>query len=207
MIGVEIAFPAADQRDFYNQMQRRSALLKKPLRESIGWAATMIAKSMAASTKVSSKTRPIVENPHPMAGIDWRRARVGVEAYSRDRATRFVPIFTDHKAMTLDEAKRAARTSPKRAIRRSGLAKRSWQWQARHAKKGGTATLMDGIQAGWARYSGGQYNMTVTLDNALRYAADALRDQPEKMTAERAMGRAASAMRHAIDAQLERLAK
>lgn len=85
----------ADVAAFRNQMKRMETVLGKSVEQSIKWAAITLMKSLAARTLVSKKLRPVVENPHPDAKTDGRRAKWGVMRYKRfgNGEQYFQPIY------------------------------------------------------------------------------------------------------------------
>lgn len=85
----------SDVAAFREQMKRMETELGKSVEQSIKWAAITLMKSLAARTLVSKKLRPVVENPHPDAKTDGRRAKWGVMRYKRfgNGEQYFQPIY------------------------------------------------------------------------------------------------------------------
>ncbi len=90
---VELSFSQQDVNALGKQLERAKKELGKTPRQAVSWAANNLARSLAASTKVSAKTRPIVKNPHPDAATDNRRANFGVMKFNRAGEQVFSPIY------------------------------------------------------------------------------------------------------------------
>ena len=90
---VSIVFPKADVSRLFAQMQRAQRELGKDVKESVKWGGILLMQSLAASTKVSKKTRPIVKNPDKRYKTDARRAPFGVFRYDKHGKKVFRPIF------------------------------------------------------------------------------------------------------------------
>ena len=89
---VSIEWPKDDVQAMFRQIERAQKELGKSNLSSIQWAARVLLTSVAASTKVSKKVRPIVRNPDKRYKTDRRRAPFGVMAY-RDGKKVFRPIY------------------------------------------------------------------------------------------------------------------
>lgn len=95
-MAVSIEFPKRDVAALMAQMQRASRELGKSLRDVVAWAGTYVSSSLAASTRLAPKLRPIVENPDKRWKTDHRRAPLGVMAPTGKGTARrmaFRPIY------------------------------------------------------------------------------------------------------------------
>ena len=165
---------------------------------------------------------------------DMRRARYGVMAYNADGTQRFVPIgrtgqfgSVRFKSKTTGEylvrekdgtVRREQITlgddpmslpgvmdSPKRKIRRSGLAQKSWQYIARHTLTGGRGQVHDvpaAAEIQWARQ--GKVIM-LRIINYLRYMEKAL--VGGRQSVDTTVQRATNKMRIAIDKRVAEIAQ
>jgi hypothetical protein len=88
-----IEFPASDVRQFFSSVERASKDLGKPMLSSLQWAARLLLQSLAASTKVSKKLRPVVKNPDKGYKTDMRKAPYGVMRWDRTGKQYFKPIY------------------------------------------------------------------------------------------------------------------
>jgi hypothetical protein len=95
--------------------------------------------------------------------------------------------------------------SPKRRIGRSGLAKKSWQWTARHTLTGGRGQVHDvpaAVEIQWART--GKVIM-LRIINYLRYMEKAL--VGGRQSVDTTVQRATNKMRNAIDKRVAEIAQ
>lgn len=93
MIALSFEVPSADIDAIKSQIARLQSELGKTTKESVRMAALYVLTALRPSTKLSAKLRPIVRNPDKRAGIDGRVAVFGVNKYTRNGATKFVPIY------------------------------------------------------------------------------------------------------------------
>ena len=92
-------------------------------------------------------------------------------------------------------------TDKRRTIGRRGLAKKSWQWMAKHTRKGGIANIFDTPDAAQVRHSGQGAAHTLSLINRLSYVLHANKGGLEGYDG--AMMRAADGMRHLVEKKLK----
>jgi len=93
---IAIEFPRRSVDALMAQMQRARRELGKSVRDSVAWAGTYVASSLAASTRIAPKLRPVIENPDKRYKTDRRRAPFGVMApqgRGAARAMKFKPIY------------------------------------------------------------------------------------------------------------------
>jgi len=91
-IQATIEWPKEDVRAMWAQIERAQKELGKSMLASIQWATRTMLSSIAASTKVSAKLRPIVSNPDKRYKKDRRRAPFGVYVYRNGKKI-FKPIY------------------------------------------------------------------------------------------------------------------
>lgn len=158
MIGINIDVPASDIAAMNAAFARYVAYYRGNVMKAIEKTMVQIIKSLRASTKVSARIRPIVENPDKRWRTDARVARLGVYKYSNKKnprqyfspikgtgeygsAVRYVgrnkalmrvlgkwEIFTRQELEAAQLGDKTIQNHPKRVIGRSGLAKASWGW-------------------------------------------------------------------------------
>ena len=84
--------PEADRKRLQDTMRLYQSALHKTIPQTIRATAGYIGRSLAASTKISAKLRPIVKNPDERYKTDARFAPFGVMHYPRGVKT-FKPIY------------------------------------------------------------------------------------------------------------------
>jgi len=198
---VSIDFPRIEVDRLFAQMQRAQKELGKGLKNSVAWAGSLLMQSLAAQTIVSQKLRPIVSNPDKRHKTDKRFAPFGVFRYDRTGKKYFKPIYRTgeygrirfidkktaevkyintltgkvHRAEQVDqEPGMSIKSDKRRIIGRRGLAKKSWQWAAKHMA-GGIANLMRVPNLASIKWIGGADNPAVKIENDLRYMRFALK--------------------------------
>ena len=188
---LDIQVDTADVSRLRAQADRNRAVLGKGMRESIQWAGVMLAKSLAARTKVSAKKREVVDMPIQRvtkAGeVDRRYAPWGFKKWvtSGDYASKgtergprhlvILPLYRHgrfgiEKFKTKSEASKA----PRVRIGRSGLAKKSWGWAAHNMITGGSGRVYGIPDVAVIRWEGGYIDPSVRITNRLRYMEKAL---------------------------------
>lgn len=195
-------------------------------------AATKVAPKLR---KIVKNPNPRAFNQKGGKARDNRRAMYGVNKYDRSGVEYFVPIyrtgefgkirFTSKKTaewlvwnkITGEVHKQQWETgtgefqiagimqSKKRIIGRSGLAKQAWKWAQSNTRKGGSATIDGAKNAMQIKWSGKRFNPTLTLENNLRYAIDALKTGEAGV--ENVMSKAGDALANRIDAALGKVLK
>jgi len=80
-----IEFPRGDVAALQRELRRAQTVLHKSEKQIVIWGAINIGKSLAASTKLSAKLRPIVKNPDKGWMTDARKAPYGMKAYKRGK--------------------------------------------------------------------------------------------------------------------------
>jgi hypothetical protein len=193
------------------------------------WTAINLMQSLAGQTRKAPKLRKIVKNPNPQASRDRRRAPFGVMKYDRAGNQYFLPIyrtgefgrvrFIDKKTFQVVYRSSSGRlvsdrvgdqnellsikTDKRRKIGRSGLAAASWKWAEKNIVRGGEGSLMGVAGAVGIQWSGPDSAPTITIDDRLRYARDAM--QPGAV--DRAMLKAADSMQFKIGQEIEKRLK
>lgn len=212
-VELDIQVDTADVSKLLAQVDRNRAVLGKGMRESIQWAGVMLAKSLAARTKVSAKKREVVDMPIQRvtkAGeADRRYAPWGFKkwATSTDYASKgtergprhlvILPLYRYNKfGVEKFKTKSEASKAPRVRIGRSGLAKKSWGWAANHMITGGAGKIMGVPDVAVIRWEGGYVNPSVRMTNRLRYMEKAL--DGGFSAVQSAMNAAANKMEHEI---------
>ena len=191
-----IEFPRADVDALFRQMDRAQKELGRSLGNAVRTAANRVALSIGTSTKVSPKHRKITAT-----GETSRNRNKRFEVYS-DKSRKTFSVW----AKNMREAKRRKAV----VISRRGLAKATWRRAASEASAGGgvgqggvtesAKRLADRHARGKGVFTG--VDPWAMMESSLDYAQDALQGGPRDV--DTAMERAASAMEHLIDRQIER---
>ena len=211
-INADIEFPQADVDAMFAQMRRAQKELGKSSKESLKWAGSLLITSLAASTKSTpkSKKRELIDNPHPMAQTDHRRAKIGVMKWLKNKQV-FVPIYRvgeygggriwgEDRIMSKSDSR--AIMHKKREIPRKGFAKRSWYMLRKVFGRGGEIYI-DGVpRIGSIRWTGGETDPTVKILNKVKYMDKALKGG--KSAIDTAMGRASQNLLGRINRLVEK---
>ena len=199
-VELDIQVDTADVSRLLAQADRNRAVLGKGMRESIQWAGVMLAKSLAARTKVSAKKREVVDMPiqrvTKSGEVDSRYAKFGVKRWIRG-AQVVKPLgghgkggYTRYKSIS--DAKKDRRVR----IGRRGLAKKSWGWAAHNMVTGGSGRVYGIPDVTVIRWEGGYINPSVRITNRLRYMEKAL--EGGYSAVQSAINAAANKMEHEI---------
>jgi len=163
---ITISMPAADVARVQAQMRRLETEVGKDASDALRFAAWAMARSMAGSTKIAPKLRPIVRNPDKRAGTDARVAPFGMYVFRKGEKV-FKPLrgtgefgkirYVDRKTnqvMVRDRITGKTRRETfasgsegaeniglmkdkRRNIGRRGLAKAAWMWGVKALGSGG----------------------------------------------------------------------
>ncbi len=198
-----IEFPRADVDALFRQMDRAQKELGRSLGNAVRTAANRVALSIGTSTKVAPKHRKITATGETSSNRQYSESR---GFYQNKR----FEVYSDKSRKTFSVwAKNMREAKQKRGvvISRRGLAKATWRRAAREAGAGGgvgqggvTASanrLADRHARGKGVFNG--VDPWAMMESSLDYAQDALRGDVGT-----AMERAASAMEHIIDRQIEK---
>ena len=206
-LAASIDFPRADVDALFRQMDRAQKELGRSLGNAVRTATNRVALSIGTSTRVAPKYRKIT----PMGDQSSNRKfdpKTGKFYYNK----RF-EVYSDKRKKTYDVwAKNITAAKKKKSvlIARRGLAKATWRRAAQEASAGGgvgkggvTASakrLADRHARGKGVFTG--VDPWAMMESSLDYAQDALQGGPRDVGT--AMERAASAMEHLIDRQIEK---
>ena len=177
-VELDIQVDTADVSRLLAQADRNRAVLGKGMRESIQWAGVMLAKSLAARTKVSAKKREVVDMPIQRirrdGGVDERYAKYGMKWWKRG-IQEIRPLAGYGKGGYTRYTSRSAAAKDRRVvIGRRGLAKKSWGWAAHNMITGGSGKVMGVPDVAVIRWEGGYIDPSVRITNRLRYMEKAL---------------------------------
>lgn len=198
-----IEFPSADVDALFRQMDRAQKELGRSLGNAVRTATNRVALSIGTSTKIAPKHRKITATGETSSN---RRYSESGGFYKNKR----FEVYSDKSRKTFSvwaKNMREARQKKSVVISRRGLAKATWSRAAREASAGG-GVGQGGVTASAhrlsARYARGKgvfngVDPWAMMESGLDYAQDAL--QGDVGTA---MERAASAMEHLIDRQIEK---
>jgi hypothetical protein len=201
-----IEFPRADVDALFRQMDRAQKELGRSLGNAVRTATNRVALSIGTSTRVAPKYRKIT----PMGDQSSNRKfdpKTGKFYYNK----RF-EVYSDKSRKTFSVwAKNITAAKKKKSvlIARRGLAKATWRRAAQEASadggvgKGGVTAfgrIVDRHARGKGVFKGD--NPWAMMESSLDYAGAALQGGPNAV--DTAMERAASAMEHLIDRQIER---
>lgn len=205
-LAASIEFPMADVDALFRQIDRAQKELGRSLGNAVRTAANRVALSIGTSTKVAPKHRKITATGETSSNRQYSESR---GFYQNKR----FEVYSDKSRKTFSVwAKNMREAKQKRGvvISRRGLAKATWRRAAREASAGGgvgqggvTASanrLADRHARGKGVFNG--VDPWAMMESSLDYAQDALQGGPRDVGT--AMERAASAMEHLIDRQIEK---
>jgi hypothetical protein len=206
MVTTEIEVDQRDVDRLSRTIDRASEALGKSTREAVQWGGVLFAQSMSPRTKISDKKRKVVEMPiqriTTSGRADRRYARFGMKYWKAGvelvRPLGGVGKGAYKRYKSRAEARRDRRTN----IGRSGLAKKTWAWAARHMASGGTADIMRVQNVATIEWGGVRYvDSNVRITNRLRYIDKALIGG--RGAIDSALTAASNKMEHLITQRLE----
>jgi len=228
---IDAQIDRASQDAFFNAMNRATNELGKSTLSSMQWAAKLLCKSLAARTDKSKTRRKVIRNPNQQWKHDRRMSPFGVMGYKGGRES-FVPIYPKgnnrnkfYDAATNKWYDRSNGTwekihngpnipikrvipditqHPKRVIRKSGLAKKTWMSAKSIAGSGGTRGAMGVGRVASVFVDRNKYNPSITIRNKLRYARDAFKSGEGAINS--AMSAAAKSLSFNVDRKLDKIA-
>lgn len=191
---INIKFPEKDLLAMQRAIEKSASKLNKPIDDAISQAAYYLARSARSRTKTAPKKR---------------RAYVNKEKRGRWNKNRF-PFYRE--VWRKDGSKKGPETAQKwylksktdmayEAIKRAGLAKKSWGWMMPMVKYGGSnfASEVNRSKSG--------LNLSVELANKLPYIKSALKEREGQILLNEAAGVAARQMEKAIERQMAKMQK
>ena len=192
--GISLDIPPADVLAVTASIDRFVAETGRSLDDAVRFAVWHVMRSLGSSTRRAKKLRYVYQNKgtpkHPATEYPyyikyWRRGHEEKYFFHKDEDPN---------------------GSPKRKVARAGLAASSWIWAMKYMGRPKRATVRNIPGVLWVTQGREGKDLTVTVENRLRYIATVLRRSGARPV-ETAFERAARGINHYLEQRLERAAR